>query len=71
MNNWKQNSNMHDDDADLDDMFEIELDYDCSHMTLEQSVAQVFTILYNAQLPTIEKKQAQALQDHIAHLIDE
>lgn len=51
------------------DDFELELDYDCSSLTLEQSILQVFNILKSVKLPNIEKQQINSLQSHISSLL--
>jgi len=49
--------------------FEIELEYDCSSLTLEQSVKQTFNIINSVKLPSIEKQQLGSLQSHIFELL--
>jgi hypothetical protein len=41
-------------DANSDD-FELELDYDCTALTLEQSIKQVFSIVNSVKIPSIER----------------
>lgn len=45
--------------------FDIEIEYDCSSLTLEQSVKQVFNIMNTIKMPSIEKQQLSALQSHV------
>ena len=51
------------------DDFELDLEYDCSSLTLDQSIKQVFNILNSVKLPSIEKQQINALQSHISQLV--
>jgi hypothetical protein len=44
-----------------DSDFDLELEYDCSSLTLEQSMKQVFNIINAIKLPSIEKQQLTAL----------
>ena len=44
-----------------EDDFEIELEYDCSALTLDQSFKQVFSIMNSVKLPSIEKQQLNSL----------
>jgi hypothetical protein len=43
----------------------LELDYDCSALTLEQSLKQVFSIVNSVKIPSIERHQLTSLQKHI------
>ena len=38
------------------DDFELDLEYDCSSLTIDQSIKQVFNILNSVKLPSIEKQ---------------
>jgi len=48
-----------------DDEIEIELNYDCSSLTLEQSIKLVFNIIGTIKVPSTEKQQLSLLEAHI------
>jgi hypothetical protein len=52
-----------------DDSFELELEYNCSSLTLEQSIKQVFLIVNSVKVPSIERQQLQSLEQHISQLL--
>lgn len=49
--------------------FELEIEYDPSSLTLEQSVKQLFNIISSVKIPSIERQQINALQNHISKLM--
>lgn len=58
-------------EVDEDEEFELDVDYDPSSLTLDQSIMQVFNIINSVKLPSIEKQQLQALQGHINKMMFE
>ena len=48
-----------------DDEIELELNYDCSSLTLEQSIKLVFNIIGTIKVPSTEKQQLSLLEAHI------
>jgi hypothetical protein len=51
--------------TDDDDEIELELNYDCSSLTLEQSIKLVFNIIGTIKVPSTEKQQLSLLEAHI------
>ena len=61
----QQKSSSRNEVTDDDDEIEIELNYDCSSLTLEQSIKLVFNIIGTIKVPSTEKQQLSLLEAHI------
>ena len=61
----QKSSSKHEVTDDDDDEIELELNYDCSSLTLEQSIKLVFNIIGTIKVPSTEKQQLSLLEAHI------
>ena len=62
---------LHTPSADSESDLELDIEYDPSSLTLEQSVKQLFNIINSVKLPSIERQQINSLQSHISKLLTE